>query len=280
MKWFKFYGQDFLTDSKIKSLSVEMRQCWVVLLCMANGEDKKGKLRFLNESEVMLLAGVEQDGQTWYETQGFLDVFKELEMITIDNVINNLYDVTLLNYQKRQGEAKTAYERVKEYRERNKKKINDNDDDNAASLSNRNKSLQNVIKNEANDNDDNENDNTRIDKSREDKNRNNIVRVDEQRVPASESNEIKPQERLPVEKQTHIHRIGYHYEDTCKTKITNWGKQGKAISTMLKAGFTESEIIRCITYMSRGHPFYQDKGFDLTTVSNEIGRLKARERNV
>lgn len=147
MKWFKFYGQDFLTDPKIKSLSVERRQIWVVLLCMANGEDKDGTIRFVREEEILSLAGIEFDGQTWHESLGFLNSFEKLGMITIDNENDNgTYDITLANYIKRQGEAKTGYERVKAWRARHKDDNNDNEHDNA-------------------------NDNTREDKIRIDKNR-------------------------------------------------------------------------------------------------------------
>ena len=152
MQWFKFYGQDFLTDPKIKSLSVERRQCWVVLLCLANAEEKDGHIRFVKESDIMIQAGIEYDGQTWHETLGFIELFEELQMITIDNENDNVYDVTLLNFTKRQGGAMTNYERLKKWR--NKKKT----------LS------SNEAKGGNNDNDDNENDNDRIDKNRKEKN--------------------------------------------------------------------------------------------------------------
>lgn len=100
--------------------------------------------------------------------------------------------------------------------------------------------------------------------------------LQEGRIENKEKNihEDKPR-ALP---KTYIQRIGVYYENECKTKITNWGKQGKAMSSMVKAGFTEEQICNCITYMATKHPFYQGKGFDLTTVSNEIVRLKAQER--
>lgn len=167
MKWFKFYGQDYLTDPKIKSLSVEMRQCWIVLMCIASSEEKNGKIKYVDENEIKRLCGIEEDGQTWHETTGFLELFEDLDMITIDNVINNLHDITLTNFNKRQGDAMTPYERVKKYREKKKK---ENRNDNASPLSKRNEKLQNVIKSDPNDNSDNENDNGRLDKNRKEEN--------------------------------------------------------------------------------------------------------------
>jgi hypothetical protein len=110
---------------------------------------------------------------------------------------------------------------------------------------------------------------------------NNIIHEDKPRVDPKVVEPQKtpePAKRPPLEKQSYIQRIGFHYEDACGTKITNWGKQAKAISNMIRAGFTEDQVNRCVTYMATKHPFYTDKGFDLTTVSNEIVRLKAQER--
>ncbi len=82
--------------------------------------------------------------------------------------------------------------------------------------------------------------------------------------------------RLPLEKATVVQRLVYHLEDTLKTNIVNWGKQGRAASLMLKAGYTEDQIKKAITYMATKDDFFQDKGFDLTTVSNSISRYKAQ----
>lgn len=103
----------------------------------------------------------------------------------------------------------------------------------------------------------------------------NSSRVDEQRAP----NLFK---RLPTESQTVTHRLGYLLEDTLKTRIVNWGKQAKAVSNMLRAGYTEAQIGWTIQQMAQDD-FFADKGFDLTTVSNQIPRFKAimeRRKNV
>ena len=81
--------------------------------------------------------------------------------------------------------------------------------------------------------------------------------------------------RKPIEKQTQLQRLGYFLEDTLNTKITNWGKQAKALSMMVKAGYTEEQIKKTIIYMATQDDFFADKGFDLMTVSNQISRYKA-----
>lgn len=95
------------------------------------------------------------------------------------------------------------------------------------------------------------------------------VHVEKQRVPAKEW------KRKPEEKRNKYERIVYFLEDTLNTKIVNWGKQNKAINSMLQAGYKEEHIKRTITYMATKDDFFYNKGFDLMTVSNQISRYKA-----
>lgn len=92
------------------------------------------------------------------------------------------------------------------------------------------------------------------------------------------AHEVRPYIRKPLEKATQLQRVVYHLEDTLKTTIVNWGKQAKALSMMLKAGYTEEQIKKTITYMASRDEFFGDKGFDLTTVSNQISRYKAQSQ--
>jgi len=133
MKWFKFYGQDFLTDSKMRLLSVEEKMCWVVLMCLANSEDKEGKILFVNEDEVMKQAGIEENTPMWMDTKGFLDKFKELSMleISVTKVTGGVtksnkalrYDIRLTNFDRRQTENLSNAERQKRHREKTKKSL-------------------------------------------------------------------------------------------------------------------------------------------------------------
>jgi len=98
---------------------------------------------------------------------------------------------------------------------------------------------------------------------------NNYVIADKQQSPFK---------RLEKEKQQPIHRIVYHLEDTLHTSIVNWGKQAKALKMMFKAGYTEEQIKKVITFMATQDDFFDGKGFDLTTVSNQIPRYKAQSQ--
>ena len=139
MKWFKFYGQDFLTDTKMKLLTLEEKMCWITLMCLANSEDKNGRILFVNGEEVMKQSGIEEETPMWFDTRGFLDKFKELEMITtVTKVTGGVtqsnkalrYDVLLTNFNKRQTENLSNSERQKKHREKLKQAINTSNNSN------------------------------------------------------------------------------------------------------------------------------------------------------
>ena len=61
MKWFKFYGTEYLGDQKILSLSPAERSCWITLLCYAGNNDNEndnGVIHYLTEDMVMKQAGL------------------------------------------------------------------------------------------------------------------------------------------------------------------------------------------------------------------------------
>src|SRR3990167_4802030 len=121
MKWFKFYGIEYLVDPKILSLSPCDRSCWITLLCYASvndNADDNGVIQHLSEYQLMVQAGIDFTKEEWKETEGVLDRLENLEMIQLDNG-----KITLLNWRKRQETNLTGYERVKKYRQ---KKQNDN----------------------------------------------------------------------------------------------------------------------------------------------------------
>ena len=117
MKWFKFYGQDYISDPKMLSLTASERSCWITLLSYASVNDN-GMITFLSEDQLMIQAGLEFQKEEWDLTQGVLEKFKKLKMIQNDNG-----KVTIENWKKRQETNLTSYERVKRHRE---KKHNDN----------------------------------------------------------------------------------------------------------------------------------------------------------
>lgn len=121
MKWFKFYGGEYLCDPKMLSLSASKRSCWITLLSYGSINDN-GMITHLEEEQLMIQSGVSPLHEEWDETKGVLEVFVKLEMIRIDNGM-----ITILNWNKRQEMNLTGYQRVKRWRE---KKRLDNANDN------------------------------------------------------------------------------------------------------------------------------------------------------
>ena len=114
MKWFKFYGQDYLSDPKIINLNACERSCWITLLAYGSINDN-GVVHFLSEEQLLIQSGITPKMKEWKKTLGILMKLKNLKMITHDNET-----ITILNWGKRQGEALTSYERIKRYRARHK----------------------------------------------------------------------------------------------------------------------------------------------------------------
>lgn len=117
MKWFKLYGQDWLTDTKLFSLSGNERSCFITLLAYGSINDN-GVITFLSEEQLMFQSGVDSASDEWEKTSGVLKKLEKLKMIQIDNEM-----ITIKNWKKRQETNLTGYERVKKWRE---KKQDDN----------------------------------------------------------------------------------------------------------------------------------------------------------
>ena len=142
MKWFKFYGQDWMTDLKVMRMSVEDRLCFITLLCLASASNEKGVVKDCSEEALIQLTHLYEDpyndDNEVARARGCLKRFVDNKMITDDNA----GAFHICNFAKRQGQNLTSYERVKRYRDKqsraknitkttNKKVINDNIDDNA-----------------------------------------------------------------------------------------------------------------------------------------------------
>jgi len=142
MKWFKFFGQDWLTDTKILSLSIEDKMCYLTILCLVSASESG----YINSSEEVILHLSKLDSKT----SGVLQRLNDNKMLEYDNA----GCFTIKNFIKRQGESLTGYERVKKYREKQKsinnktkKKTKDNKKDNIVDVINDN-AKSNQIKSE------------------------------------------------------------------------------------------------------------------------------------
>ena len=112
-KWFKFYGQEYLSDPKIERLTPVERSCWLTILCMASTTD--GVIRFLTIEALLNRSGVHFDPyrpDEWENALGILKKFETLEMIACQE--NG--DITVTNWDKRQETNLTGAERVRKHR--------------------------------------------------------------------------------------------------------------------------------------------------------------------
>lgn len=144
--WFKFYGQEYLSDPKMLSLQPLEKALWLTMLCLASASNEEGVIKYIDEDKIMRITGLTHEERV--KTEGFLTKFESLSMITNDNGV-----ITILNFAKRQESNLSGYERVKRYREKH--------------------SVKKVIKTASKVIIDNANDNT-IDNARLDKNRSRI----------------------------------------------------------------------------------------------------------
>lgn len=110
-KWFKFYGQDWLTDLKIMRLSVVDRICYVTLLCLASSSSEQGVVHDCDEYSIIALTHMSNDESE--SAIGFLD-----RLIKLGMVEKNGLTITIKAFAKRQTAYLTDAERSKNYRDR------------------------------------------------------------------------------------------------------------------------------------------------------------------
>ena len=128
MNWFKFYGQDWLTDPKLFGLTAEDKLCFISLLCLASASENPGEVKNITEDSLKIITRLEFNttcdhndelGCEWCHANGVLDRLQEKEMIRYDS---NTKRVTVVNYLKRQTSNLSNAERQALFRERLKKK--------------------------------------------------------------------------------------------------------------------------------------------------------------
>lgn len=116
-KWFKFYGQEYLSDPKIERLTPTERSCWVTLMCLASLTE--GRIRFLTTQSLLNKSGIQFDPyqpEEWEKSLSILQKFQDMEMI----VCEEGGDILVVNWEKRQETNLTGAERVRNFRERQK----------------------------------------------------------------------------------------------------------------------------------------------------------------
>lgn len=114
--WFKFYGQDYLTDPKMISLSLAEKVYWLTILCLASNSDD-GVIDHLTEDNLKMIAGVKPNDPEWSSHKSIFDTFVGLNLIRL-----NGSSIEVVNFKKRQESNLTGAERTANYRERLKKR--------------------------------------------------------------------------------------------------------------------------------------------------------------
>lgn len=191
-QWYKFYGGEYLADTKIATLSAQERSCWITLLCLASTSTIPGVVEFLTVEVLLNKSGIIFDPlhpEDWDKAISVLQKFERMKMIEIGD--NGL--ITILNWERRQESPLSVTERVRKYRAKIREKYED------VTIGN----------------DGNENDNDRVEENRIDKNRiesiythygefQNVKLTDEQHAKLIESMGSKNLDLLIFELDTYI----------------------------------------------------------------------------
>ena len=239
MKWFKFYGQDFLADIKMSQLSIAERLCWITLLCLAHEQDRAGNVRYCTEELVKSKMGLQENDKEWNDLKGVFDEFIRLDMIEYTET-----GIYLKNYGKRQETNLTPAEKMQRVRD---KKY----------------SVTNVTPN-------------RVDKNRIDKSIQPSAPTEpqsDQNVSSKPTDGGKP---IKTGRGEIMNRLIKWAEQKSGTKIINFGREQKSISKMLIGGYSEKQIMECWENLEKDE-FWNDRGINFAIVASNIDKVKTKK---
>jgi hypothetical protein len=115
MTWFKFFGQDWLTDLKIITLEPIDRLVYVDLLCMASISETPGLIKSCKEDALLKMFHLHHVA----EAHGCLTRLEDVGMVKVTKRNETgLLDIDIINFRKRQDRALTNAERQALHRER------------------------------------------------------------------------------------------------------------------------------------------------------------------
>lgn len=223
LQWFKMYGAEYLSDTKISSLTPQERSCWITLLCLASISSEIGKIEFLTIESLLDMSGIKWDPYNTTEYDNTKNVLQKLDRMKMIKT-NSEGIVTILNWNKRQEHNLTVAERVAKHR-RNKQTVTT------------------VVTNVTSDK-------TRLDKIRLKKE----IEKDEtsSSTPFSLKDEIKKLENNP---QRNLNIIGLYFEKRNPT-FENYKQYQIALRRHLKPSkllenFTDNQILNAIEYAEK-----------------------------
>lgn len=236
MKWFKFYGQDFLADMKMSQLSIAERLMWVTILCLAHEEDKDGNVRYCTEELLKSKMGLQETDPEWEDLKGVFNLFVSLEMIEKTD-----RGIFVKNFQKRQEINLTPAEKMQRYRTKKKGNI----------------SYQETV--------------TDVTPNRIEENRIDNTRVAiAPRIPIKEESEIQPKEKQPNVTKEYDEMVIW-LEGVTGVRIINRAKQYKQLAKARLAEISKTRLKnRAQELLSKA--WYQENGLDWGGVVNSFDK--------
>ena len=114
-QWFKFYGGEYLSDTKIATFSAQERSCWVTVMCLASVATIPGIIEFLTVEVLLKKSGIECDPYDLTGWENSLLILKKFENMRMIQTHEN-GKIEVLNWAKRQEHPMTVTERVRKYR--------------------------------------------------------------------------------------------------------------------------------------------------------------------
>lgn len=134
--WFKFYGQDWLTDPNMISVSAVDRLIYITLLCLASAEGGSGTIKKISERSLIKMTHLEDkdENRETVFAAGVLDRLQAHGLIEINPHVTTVTEsrngnvtgvtdhvtVVLPTFYARQNSFLTAAERMKKHREKAK----------------------------------------------------------------------------------------------------------------------------------------------------------------
>lgn len=119
MKWFKFYAQDFLSDTKMSHLLPLEQLAWIYCMALAAVEEKDGLIPFCKEETIKLKMGILPTDDGWKSLKGIFKIFKNMNMIEFTprgTHVGNHVGIALTHFRGRQGANLTPSEKMARYR--------------------------------------------------------------------------------------------------------------------------------------------------------------------
>lgn len=126
MEWFKFYGQDWLTDVRINRMRIEDRLIYIAMLCLAAASKERGTIFGVTEDDLIRAAHIPDaptaDSNPYENAAGCLSRYERNGTVTVRRYGDDptVTDIVINAFSTRQEAHLTNAERQKRYRDKAK----------------------------------------------------------------------------------------------------------------------------------------------------------------